>query len=411
MQGHLFWELGTLTDSALLDGLHRIVGAGRQLLAELLAHLCEVEDRRLHLDAGYPSMFAYCTGRLRLSEDEAYRRIEVARLARRVPRVYTLIAEGRLSLSAAALLKPYILTPNITELVDAVSDKPVQAAREALAAFFPRPDVEASIRKLPTSTPRPSAPGAPLFDTARNPPPTSPSVEPSAAPAPPAHTFTRALEPLSADRYKIQFTGTAPLKEKLQLARDLLRHTLPDGDLGTIVERALDLLVAHLMKRRFGAGARPKRAPRAARPQSAAPQPPSAANEDDAPTAARPPPSPASDNVTRDTCRRVLERAGLRCTWHGPDGNRCTARAWIERDHRTPRALGGAADTDNIRHLCRAHNQRAAEHVYGTRHIQRAIHRKHNKRPKPITPTHAPSQPSRSTTAAPPTTPSNPRPA
>jgi hypothetical protein len=115
--------------------------AGRHLLAKLLAHLCEAEDRRLHLDAGYSSMFAYCTGRLRLSEDEAYRRIEVARLARRIPRVYTLIAEGRLSLSAAALLKPYILAPNINELVEVVSNKTVQAAREALAAFFPRPDI------------------------------------------------------------------------------------------------------------------------------------------------------------------------------------------------------------------------------------------------------------------------------
>lgn len=53
------------------------------MLAELLAHPCEAENRRLHLDSGYPSMFTYCTRRFRLSEDEAYRRIEVARLARR----------------------------------------------------------------------------------------------------------------------------------------------------------------------------------------------------------------------------------------------------------------------------------------------------------------------------------------
>jgi hypothetical protein len=387
MQGHLFWQLGTLTDSALLDGLQRVVGAGRQLLAELLAHLCEVEDRRLHLDAGYSSMFAYCTGRLRLSEDEAYRRIEVARLARRVPRVYSLIAEGRLSLSAAALLKPYILTPNINELVEVVSDKPVQAAREALAAYFPRPDIAPSIRKLPASTPRPSAPGGPLFDPA-----SSVSVEPSLAPAPSPPSPpppeppppARSLEPLSPGRYKVLFTGGAPLKEKLELARDLLRHTLPDGDLGAIVERALDLLVADLMKRRFGAGARTKRPP--TRPQTA-----------DATTTPAGP--PARNNVTRDTCRRVLERDGLRCTWHGPDGTRCTARAWLERDHRTPRGLGGSADIDNVRHLCKAHNRHAAEHVYGVHHIKQTIHRKRDNRQKPSTPTHAPP------TAATPTSP------
>jgi len=41
-----FWELGGLTDPALLGGLSRLVGSGRQLLAEVVAHLAEVEERR-----------------------------------------------------------------------------------------------------------------------------------------------------------------------------------------------------------------------------------------------------------------------------------------------------------------------------------------------------------------------------
>src|SRR5687768_15350195 len=109
MQTELFWKLDALSDAELLEELSRVMGRGRRALAELLAHLCEVEDRRLHLDAGYSSMFTYCTVRLGLSEDEAYRRIDVARLARREPIVFTLIAEGRLTLSAAALLKPHLL--------------------------------------------------------------------------------------------------------------------------------------------------------------------------------------------------------------------------------------------------------------------------------------------------------------
>ena len=50
------------------------------------------------------------------------------------------------------------------------------------------------------------------------------------------------LEPLSADRYKVQFTADQELKDKLDRARDLLRHANPSGDLGVIVNRALDLL-------------------------------------------------------------------------------------------------------------------------------------------------------------------------
>jgi hypothetical protein len=45
--------------------------------------LAEVDDRRLHLKAGYNSLFAYCVAVHGMSEDEACRRIEVARLGLR----------------------------------------------------------------------------------------------------------------------------------------------------------------------------------------------------------------------------------------------------------------------------------------------------------------------------------------
>jgi len=60
------------------------------------------------------------------------------------------------------------------------------------------------------------------------------------------------FEPLSAERFRVQFTASLALKEKLELARDLMRHANPSGDFAPIVERALDLLLAQLMHRRFG---------------------------------------------------------------------------------------------------------------------------------------------------------------
>src|SRR5688572_6442838 len=103
-----FWNLGAHSDRELLEGLRERVGNGRQLIAEVLAHLGEVEERRLHLLAGYSSMFSYCVSRLGMSEDEACRRIDVARLARRYPAFYPRLATGQLSLSVAALLKPHL---------------------------------------------------------------------------------------------------------------------------------------------------------------------------------------------------------------------------------------------------------------------------------------------------------------
>ena len=52
-QVDLFWKLERSSDGALLNGLSELVGSSRRVLAALLAHLGEVEERRLHLAAGY----------------------------------------------------------------------------------------------------------------------------------------------------------------------------------------------------------------------------------------------------------------------------------------------------------------------------------------------------------------------
>ena len=67
-----------LSDEELLAGLRGVLGSSRRLAALVVAHLGEVEERRLHWLAGHGSLFAYCKDGLGMSEDEAYRRISVA---------------------------------------------------------------------------------------------------------------------------------------------------------------------------------------------------------------------------------------------------------------------------------------------------------------------------------------------
>ena len=61
------------------------MGSQRHVMALIVAHLAEVDARRLHLKKGFPSLFSYCVGELHFSEDEACRRIEAARSLRRFP--------------------------------------------------------------------------------------------------------------------------------------------------------------------------------------------------------------------------------------------------------------------------------------------------------------------------------------
>src|SRR6478672_3695178 len=81
-RGAFMHSLAHLTDAALLRQLTSLVHQDRASTATLLAHLAEVDLRRLYLPAGYPSMHVFCVERLRFSDDAAYRRIRAARAAR-----------------------------------------------------------------------------------------------------------------------------------------------------------------------------------------------------------------------------------------------------------------------------------------------------------------------------------------
>jgi len=68
------------------------------------------------------------------------------------------------------------------------------------------------------------------------------------------------VRPLSEETYKVQFTASRALRDKLKRAQDLLRHQLGDGDLAEIVERGLNLLIEKVEKERFAVGHKPRKA-------------------------------------------------------------------------------------------------------------------------------------------------------
>src|SRR5688572_19247259 len=96
---HLHFDrVRALPDADLVALVKSLADRERGTTAELVAHLAELETRGLHLAAGYSSMFMYCCESLRLSEHEAYNRIEVARVARRFPVVLEMLASGAVNL-------------------------------------------------------------------------------------------------------------------------------------------------------------------------------------------------------------------------------------------------------------------------------------------------------------------------
>src|SRR6266403_1004484 len=70
--------------------------------------------------------------------------------------------------------------------------------------------------------------------------------------------------------------------------------------------------------------------------------------------------------------RAVYERDEGRCTFADERGRRCGETGTLEFDHVDGFARTHRHDVDGIRLLCRAHNQHAAEQVYGRAFMERA---------------------------------------
>lgn len=332
------YRLNHLDDQMLMNTLGQLLGRDHRLTAELLAHLAEVDARKLYLQEACASMYVYCTAILRMSEGAAYRRIEAARTARAYPVLFDRVAAGEVNLTTITLLTPYLTDDNCAELIGAAVHKGKRDIQQMLAERFPKPDVAASVRKLPqprTAATSSNASAAPLF------------AAPAVASISAARPRRPVVEPLAPQRYKIEFTASQQTHDKLRAAQDLLRHQVPNGDVATVIDQALGLLVDELMRKRFAKSKGHVRKKRSS------------------------PANKRSRHIPSAIKREVVERDGLRCSFVAPSGRHCPERGMLELHHVDPFGKGGPNTSDNIQIVCRAHNMHAAVRDYGAAAIAR----------------------------------------
>jgi hypothetical protein len=335
-----FADPRSLSDDQLLGRLSELLQSSRRVEAELVVHIGEVDDRRLFAREGWPSMFAYCTEALHLSEHEAYLRITVARAAREHPVLLTMLANGQLHLSGIAKLLPHLTRENRDLLLPQAAYKSKRQIEELVAQRAPQSDVPTLIRKLPARRTEPCA-GVPADGLALG-----PDRVAAAAVAPPQRPAVMA--PLAPARYKVQFTASAAFHDKLQRLKALMGTAVPDGDLAKILEDAVTEKLRRLEARRFGQAMAPRSS--VSREDALAPQ-------------SRYPPAAVR--------RTVYERDGGQCRYVNARGNRCGAREQLEFHHVRAHARGGGCSPENIQLMCRAHNLRLAERDYGREHMAR----------------------------------------
>src|SRR5690349_24029398 len=109
--------ISQLSDAELLANTRGLIGRSNEVFAALLAHLGEVEARGLYRERACSSLFAYCLYELRLSEDEAVRRVTAARLVRKFPELLDAVAAGELHLTGLLLLGPHLTRENLGDVM------------------------------------------------------------------------------------------------------------------------------------------------------------------------------------------------------------------------------------------------------------------------------------------------------
>jgi hypothetical protein len=377
--------LQSIPDDELLHRLAELMVQSRRVEADVVAHIGEVDERRLYAREAFPSMFVYCRDVLHLSEAEAYLRILAARVSRKHPLLLTMLADGRLHLTAIGILEQ-------------ATHRSKRQIQELIAEISPRPDVPTMMRKLPTRRTQPTAspllvvpnrgespmlelspdggaelrppavaapePGARLDEAALGhdalqTPALAVAREASAGPASPPVVASPGsppvVQPLSPGRYKVQFTASAELHRKLEQLSALMGSKA--GDLAAVIEQAVTEKLERLEARRFAR----TRAPRKRPTETGA----EASTVPASPLSASRTIPPASRCIPAAVRRAVRERDGNRCRYVDEQGRRCPERHRLQFHHRHPFGLGGDHGVANIQLMCRAHNDYLAACDYG----------------------------------------------
>ena len=228
-----------------------------------------------------------------------------------------------------------------------------RATEEYLVALAPKPVFEPSIRKRPASQVGPVQ----VEPTGSTPSPKAPSLPPLPIETP--RNSPTILQPATPELFNFRFSANREFKEKFERLAEVVGVENAQKHIAEIFEKALDIALEKKDPKRKLERRRKKRKAVTSTSRS------DEMSKKDEPAKSR--------YVASEVSERVHERDGYQCRYIGPDGTRCTARAGLHLDHRSPFGIFRSNDEQILRLLCPAHNLLMAERVYGPDFIQRKI--------------------------------------
>ena len=404
-----------LSDADLTTTLKKAIAAERRNIAASIACLIEITARDLPTRMGASSLFVYLTRELKMSESSASKRCAAIRAVRDFPEILPLIQSGGLHLSNISLIARHLTRENAARLIGLAQTETQRGLEKALAVEFPvaakrdilRPVVCTSQRSTFAlrvgDTTRSDNRSDDRRDTDENSSGQASEIFDGGAGKSDLGSF--ALEgavPQSVLGVRVHAT----LDADAAAALEFLAGAMP----GKSASEILSLAVCELRRRRDAAHRIPVNRKRVAKDKK-----PECGMSDreklerkkkllEKNTAAKiaakkcAESSKASRYIHAALRRAVAQRDGYRCSYvaplsplaridadshvgarlngtgpaarERPSVDRCEAVHCLEFDHVTPRAYGGQNTVDNLRLLCRAHNNLSAKDVMGKQFIE-----------------------------------------
>ncbi len=362
-----------MTNIELAKRILTLVKEETRLTLEVIHLLREVEVRKLYLEMSYGSLFDFARKFLDYSEGAAMRRIQAMRLLRSVPEAEADIRAGNLTLSTAAQVENFSRKNGIDRRVaiDRVKGKGARDAERALLELAPQAIPEERVRVV------------------------------------------------SNEHTEIRIVLNAELIAKADQLKTLLSHTNPDMSYADLFGRAVDFMLARVdparrktRTKRADAPTQPKKVistdevnrhhackdkvysheaytdePLATKSKySTSNSERSATPTSESQRENSPPTStcgtstkvnPDNGYVPSALNTYIWRRDQSQCIFMDDFGRRCESKHLLEVDHIYPWAMGGQTSAENLRLLCRAHNQFLAAKFFGDEKMRRMREERH----------------------------------
>lgn len=356
MNPSIYKSLLKLTNDELLAKAKKLVQQERVILVEILHHLLIINDKKLYLQIGFKSLFDFCTKELGYSEAAAYRRIQAMKLLKAVPEVKQKVLNGSVNLTQLAQVQKvatverkqnnnFISKTQKIELLKKVENKSTRQSEIILREFSPLSAIKNDSQRVLNNT-----------------------------------------------QTEIKFIADQELLNKIEELKNLLSHKHVNPNFNELLHSLADLALVEVKRRKkifskselkkvqsaqsvisdeikinkpninLKTYAKQETQKQEVQKQRAQNKTIDFLTNKRLTSAPKKPCSKFNHKNQRyihpTVKNEVWFRDGGCCSYRNPQTKRrCESKYQLEFDHIKPVAMGGKSDINNIRLLCREHNQ------------------------------------------------------